>query len=186
MPFITSTLQQTAANRLNFSSSKTMRIAQKLYESIDIGTETVGLITYMRTDSTRLSDTFIKDAFGYIKKKYGAEYIGIVKNNQKSKTNVQDAHEAIRPTSIERTPESIKEYLTTDEYKLYRIIYYRALASLMSDAKMLSTTIILENNGYTFKSTGSVITFKGYLEAYGEYLDNEDVILPNFSEYKQR
>ena len=155
MPFITSTLQQTAANRLNFSSSKTMRIAQKLYESIDIGTETVGLITYMRTDSTRLSDTFIKDAFGYIKKKYGAEYIGIVKNNQKSKTNVQDAHEAIRPTSIERTPESIKEYLTTDEYKLYRIIYYRALASLMSDAKMLSTTIILENNGYTFKSKES-------------------------------
>ncbi|NLL01655.1 MAG: type I DNA topoisomerase [Mollicutes bacterium] len=186
MPFITSTLQQTAANRLNFSSSKTMRIAQKLYESIDIGTETVGLITYMRTDSTRLSDTFIKDAFGYIKKKYGAEYIGIVKNSQKSKTNVQDAHEAIRPTSIERTPESIKEYLTTDEYKLYRIIYYRALASLMSDAKMLSTTIILENNGYTFKSTGSVITFKGYLEAYGEYLDNEDVILPNFSEYKTK
>lgn len=186
MPFITSTLQQTAANRLNFSSSKTMKIAQKLYESIDLGSETVGLITYMRTDSTRLSDTFVKETFGYIKKKYGAEYIGAVKNNKKSNTNVQDAHEAIRPTSIERTPESIKEYLTNDEYKLYRLVYYRALASLMADAKTLATTIILENNGYTFKSTGSIITFKGYLEAYGEYFDNEDVILPDFGNYKTK
>lgn len=185
MPFTTSTLQQTCANKLNFGSSKTMRIAQKLYESVDIGTETVGLITYMRTDSTRLSESFVKDTYAYIKKKYGPEYIGPVKAS-KSKANVQDAHEAIRPTAISRTPESIKEYLTPDEYKVYSIIYARALASLMADAKVLATVIILENNGYTFKSTGSILIFKGYLEAYGAYVDNEDVILPDFSDYKTK
>ncbi|MDD2409246.1 MAG: type I DNA topoisomerase, partial [Bacilli bacterium] len=183
MPFTTSTLQQTCANKLNFGSSKTMKIAQKLYESVNIGTETVGLITYMRTDSTRLSPGFIDDTYKYIKKKYGDNYIGSVKIN-KSKNKVQDAHEAIRPTSIERTPESIKDYLSSDEYKIYSIIYYRALASLMSDAKTLATTLILENNGYTFKSTGSILTFDGYLAAYGKYVDNEDVILPDFSDYK--
>ncbi|MDD2238580.1 MAG: type I DNA topoisomerase [Bacilli bacterium] len=183
MPFTTSTLQQTCANRLNFGSSKTMKIAQKLYESVNIGTETVGLITYMRTDSTRLSPGFIDDTYKYIKKKYGDNYIGYVKTN-KSKNKVQDAHEAIRPTSIERTPESIKDYLSNDEYKIYSIIYYRALASLMSDAKTLATTLILENNGYTFKSTGSILTFDGYLKVYGKYVNNEDVILPDFSNYK--
>lgn len=183
MPFTTSTLQQTCANKLNFGSSKTMRVAQKLYESINIGTETVGLITYMRTDSTRLSPSFIEDTYKYIKKKYGDNYLGAVKVN-KNKNNVQDAHEAIRPTSIERTPESIKEYLSNDEYKIYSIIYYRALASLMADAKTLATTITLENNGYTFKSTGSILTFDGYLAAYGKYVDNEDVILPDFTGYK--
>ncbi|MDD4187674.1 MAG: type I DNA topoisomerase [Bacilli bacterium] len=186
MPFTTSTLQQAGANKLNFASSKTMRIAQKLYESIDIGTETVGLITYMRTDSTRLSEVFVADTYNYIKKKYGPEYIGPVKKGKRKVGKIQDAHEAIRPTSIERTPESIKEYLSADEYKLYSIIYYRALASLMANAKTLATTIILENNGYTFKSTGSIVTFKGYLEAYGKYLDNEDIILPDFSEYKTK
>jgi len=186
MPFITSTLQRACATKLNFGSSKTMRVAQKLYESVDIGTETVGLITYMRTDSTRLSESFVKDTYSYIKKKYGNEYIGSVKVNKSKKTNVQDAHEAIRPTSIERTPESIKEYLTADEFKVYSIIYYRALASLMADAKTLATVIILENNGYTFKSTGSVLTFDGYLAAWGAYTDNEDVILPDFSDYQSK
>ena len=185
MPFTTSTLQQACANKLNFGSSKTMRVAQKLYESIDIGTETVGLITYMRTDSTRLSESFVADTYKYIKKKYGDNYVGAVKAS-KSKNNVQDAHEAIRPTSIERTPESLKDYLSNDEYKIYSIIYYRALASLMADAKVLATTIVLENNGYTFKSTGSVLTFDGYLAAYQAYVDNEDVILPNFSNYKTK
>jgi len=185
MPFTTSTLQQTCANKLNMGSSKTMRIAQKLYESVDIGSETVGLITYMRTDSTRLSDAFIKDTYAYIKKKYGPEYIGPVKVN-KAKNNVQDAHEAIRPTSILRTPESIKSHLSAEEYKVYSIIYYRALACLMADAKVLATTIILENNGYTFKSTGSVMIFDGYLAAYGPYTLNEDVILPDFSGYKTK
>jgi len=185
MPFITSTLQQACANKLYFSAKQTMRVAQKLYESVDIGTETVGLITYMRTDSVRLSPSFIDDTFKYIKKKYGADYVGAVKQS-KAKGNVQDAHEAIRPTDINRTPDSIKEHLSADEYKIYSIIYYRALASLMADAKTLATSIILENNGYTFKSTGSVITFKGYLEAWGRYTDNEDVILPDFSNYKSK
>lgn len=183
MPFITSTLQQMASNKLGFGSSKTMKIAQKLYEGIDIGTETVGLITYMRTDSTRFSSSFVSDAFKFIKKKYGEEYIGSVKVSKK-KNNVQDAHEAIRPTSILRDPEKIKEFLTTEEYKLYKMIYIRSLASLMAEAKVLATSINLFNNGYTFKATGQVLTFDGYLKVYKEYEKNEDVILPNFKNYK--
>ena len=181
-PFRTSTLQQMAANRLNFSSSKTMQIAQKLYEGMNIGSETVGLITYMRTDSTRLSDVFVNDTKNYIKGKYGAEYVGSVKASREPK-GAQDAHEAIRPTSIMRTPESIREYLSNDEYKLYRLIYIRSLAYLMSSAKTLATTVNLENNGYMFKATGSVLKFDGYLKVYQEYEDNEDVILPDFKNY---
>ena len=181
-PFRTSTLQQMAANRLNFSSSKTMQIAQKLYEGMNIGSETVGLITYMRTDSTRLSDVFVEDTKNYIKGKYGAEYVGSVKQAKEPK-GAQDAHEAIRPTSIMRTPESIREYLSNDEYKLYRLIYIRSLAYLMSSAKTLATTVNLENNGYMFKATGSVLKFDGYLKVYQEYEDNEDVILPDFKNY---
>ena len=181
-PFRTSTLQQMAANRLNFSSSKTMQIAQKLYEGMNIGSETVGLITYMRTDSTRLSDVFVEDTKNYIKGKYGAQYVGSVKQVKEPK-GAQDAHEAIRPTSIMRTPESIKEYLSNDEYKLYRLIYIRSLAYLMSSAKTLATTVNLENNGYMFKATGSVLKFDGYLKVYQEYEDNEDVILPDFKNY---
>ncbi len=181
--FRTSTLQQVASSKLNFSASKTMKIAQKLYEGIDIGSETVGLITYMRTDSVRLSDEFVKSTFGYIKGKYGEEYIGYVKKGKKSE-NVQDAHEGIRPTSINRTPDEMKEYLSIDEYKLYKLIYIRALASLMHDAKTLATTIILDNNDYSFKATGSVLTFDGYLKVYSEYEDNEDVILPDLKNYK--
>ena len=181
-PFRTSTLQQMAANRLNFSSSKTMQIAQKLYEGMNIGSETVGLITYMRTDSTRLSDVFVEDTKNYIKGKYGSEYVGSVKQAKEPK-GAQDAHEAIRPTSIMRTPESIKEYLSNDEYKLYRLIYIRSLAYLMSSAKTLATTVNLENNGYMFKATGSVLKFDGYLKVYQEYEDNEDVILPDFKNY---
>ena len=183
LPFTTSSLQQACANKLNFGASKTMRIAQKLYESVDIGTETVGLITYMRTDSTRLSDTFVSDVKSYITKNYGKEYVGSVKKTIE-KQNVQDAHEAIRPTSILRTPESVKEYLSSDEYKVYSIIYYRALASLMCDAKVLATTITLENNGYLFKATGSVLVFDGFLKVYQKYMDNEDVVLPDLSDYK--
>lgn len=183
LPFTTSTLQQACANKLGFSASKTMKIAQKLYESVDIGTETVGLISYMRTDSTRLSETFISDAKNYIIKNFGKEYVGYIKEN-KNKVNVQDAHEAIRPTSINRTPISLKDYLTKDEYKVYNIIYNRALASLMSDAKVLATTIILDNNDYKFKATGQVQIFDGYLKVYGEYTDSEDNILPDLEGYK--
>ena len=183
MPFTTSTLQQACANKFNFGASKTMRIAQKLYEGIDIGSETVGLITYMRTDSTRLSDTFVTSCHKYIEGNYGKNYVGAIKKS-KSKINVQDAHEAIRPTSIDRNPEKIKQYLSNDEYKVYSFIYYRALASLMADAKTLATTIILDNNDYKFKATGSVITFNGFLEVYGNYTDAQDELLPDLTNYK--
>ena len=181
--FKTSTLQQLASTKLGFAPAKTMKIAQNLYEGVDLGSETVGLITYMRTDSVRISDSFITETYGYIKKTYGDDYIGYVKKGKRSE-NVQDAHEGIRPTSINRTPENVKPYLSSDEYKLYRLIYIRALASLMKDAKTLATTVILENNGYTFKATGSVLVFDGYLKVYHEYEDSEDVILPDFKNYK--
>lgn len=182
-PFITSTLQQAASNKLNFSSKKTMTIAQKLYEGINIGSETVGLITYMRTDSIRLSNEFVSSTLKYIDVTYGKEYVGTIKKSKK-KENVQDAHEAIRPTSITRTPESIKEYLTNDEYKLYRIIYYRALASLMKDAKQKLTSVILNNNDYKFKVNGSIITFDGYLKVYSEYEKSEDKVIPDLDKFK--
>ena len=181
--FKTSTLQQLASTKLNFAPSKTMKIAQQLYEGVDLGSETVGLITYMRTDSVRISDSFVAETYNYIKGNYGDEYVGYVKKGKKNES-MQDAHEGIRPTSILRTPESVKAYLSNDEYKLYRLIYIRALASLMKDAKTLATTVILENNGYTFKATGSVLKFDGYLKVYSEYEDSEDVILPDFKNYK--
>ena len=175
--FITSTLQQAAVNKLNYSASKTMRIAQKLYEGVDLGSETVGLITYMRTDSTRLSPLFIDETFKYIEKNYGKEYVGYVKKSKKNE-NVQDAHEGIRPTSINRTPESVKQYLTNEEYKVYKLIYDRALSSLMADSKYLQTTIILDNNDYKFKSSGSVVIFDGFLKTYQDN-EEDDNKLPN-------
>ncbi len=178
-PFKTSTLQQTAAAKISFAPSKTMSVAQKLYEGIDIGSETTGLITYMRTDSIRMSDDFIKQTYAYIDSVYGKEYVGYVKKGKKNE-NMQDAHEGIRPTNINNTPDKMKKYLSTDEHKLYSLVYYRALASLMIDAKLKTTTIILENNEYTFKTTGSVLVFDGYLKVYSKYEDQEDVILPKF------
>ena len=176
-PFITSTMQQEAISKLGFSSKKTMQVAQKLYEGIDIENDTIGLITYMRTDSVRLSDEFIKTSYAFIKENYGEEYIGYVKKSKK-RENVQDAHEAIRPSSINRTPDSIKKYLTKDEFKLYEMIYARALASLMADAKLNQTTITLDNNNTTFKTTGSVLIFEGYLKVYGKFESSEDKALP--------
>lgn len=176
-PFITSTMQQEAISKLGFSSKKTMQVAQKLYEGIDIENDTIGLITYMRTDSARLSDEFIKSSYAFIKENYGEEYIGYVKKSKK-RENVQDAHEAIRPSSINRTPDSIKKYLTKDEFKLYEMIYARALASLMADAKLSQTTITLDNNNTTFKTTGSVLIFEGYLKVYGKFESSEDKVLP--------
>ena len=176
-PFITSTMQQDASNKLNFNAKKTMSLAQKLYEGIDIGSETVGLITYMRTDSIRLSDEFIKETYKYINDTYGKEYVGYVKTAKK-KDNVQDAHEAIRPTSIFRTPAKMKEFLSKDEYKLYELIYYRALSSMMSDAKVNATTLILRNNDYDFKATGQVLLFDGYLKVYKEFEESSDKELP--------
>lgn len=182
LPFITSTLQQAAGNKLGMSAKKTMSIAQKLYEGIDLGDETVGLITYMRTDSTRLSYDFIKETENYIETKYGKEYKGSA--HQKNSEFSQDAHEAIRPTSIKRDPLSMKPYLTPDEFKLYRIIYYRALASLMAGAKTLNTSITLNNNDYKFKVNGQSLTFKGYLEVYSDYENITENSLPLFEENK--
>ena len=179
-PFITSTMQQEASTKLNFNAKKTMSIAQKLYEGIDIGTETVGLITYMRTDSIRLSDDYIKSAYAFINENYGKEYVGYVKKAKK-KDNVQDAHEAIRPTSVNRTPEKMREYLSNDEYKLYNLIYNRALQSLMADAKVNATTIIFDNNDYKFKTTGQTILFDGYLKVYKDIEKDEDGEVPKFN-----
>ena len=182
-PFTTSTLEQEASTKLGFTSKKTMMIAQKLYEGINLKDGAEGLISYMRTDSVRLSDEFIKDTYGYIKDNYGSEYVGYVKKSNKTE-NVQDAHEAIRPTNINNNPEKIKEYLTNDEYKLYSLIYYRALASLMKDAKVEATTVILDNNNYQFKINGQILIFDGYLKVYSKYEDSEDKVLPDFSNYK--
>ena len=180
-PYITSTLQQEASSKLNFTSKKTMMLAQKLYEGITLKDETVGLITYMRTDSIRLSDEFVKSTYGFIRDNYGDVYVGYVKTSKK-KDNVQDAHEAIRPTSINRRPDDVREFLTSDEFKLYKLIYNRALASLMKDAVMEVTSIILNNNDYKFKVTGSIVKFDGYLKVYD---DNEDdgELLPDFGKY---
>lgn len=180
-PFITSTLQQEASTKLGFSAKKAMSIAQKLYEGIDLGSETVGLITYMRTDSIRLSDDFIGPAMKHIEENYGKKYIGYIKKSKKVE-NVQDAHEAIRPTSVLRDPLKIKEHLSADEFKLYSLIYKRTLASLMADAKVNQTTVILDNHDYKFKTTGQILIFDGYLKIYKDYESSEDRILPEIGE----
>lgn len=184
LPFITSTLQQEASTKLGFSAKKTMSVAQKLYEGIDLEKETVGLITYMRTDSTRLSDDFVKPAMKYIEEEYGREYLGTVKTSKKTE-NVQDAHEGIRPTSVLRVPEKLKKYLSTDEYKLYSLIFKRTIASLMADAKVNQTTVVLDNNDYKFKATGQEMLFDGYLKIYSDYETSEDKILPKIGEKEE-
>lgn len=180
LPFITSTLQQEASIKLNFSSKKTMSIAQKLYEGISIRGNQEGLITYMRSDSTRLSDVFVKEAFNYIEYTYGKNYVGRV--HQKNNKNVQDAHEAIRVTHIEYTPDSIKNDLSNDEYKLYKLIYARTIAYLMAPSQSDSVSITIMNNEHEFNASGSILTFDGYLKAYQDYEQNKDTILPKLEE----
>lgn len=182
LPFITSTLQQEASTKLGFPAKKTMSIAQKLYEGIDLGEETVGLISYMRTDSIRLSLDFVTPAMKYIEENYGKNYVGYVKSAKKTE-NVQDAHEAIRPTSIMREPTKIKQYLTSDEFKLYSMIYKRTVASLMADAKVNQTTVVFDNCDYKFKATGQILIFDGYLKVYKDYESSEDKILPDFDNH---
>lgn len=180
MPFITSTLQQEASTKLGFSAKKTMQVAQRLYEGIEVESGVEGLISYMRTDSTRLSDGFIQSSLTFIEEKFGKEYKGSIR--QKNSENAQDAHEACRPTDINRTPESIKSYLNNDQYKLYKLIYARTLASLMAPAKSDSLNVIIENNGCEFSANGSVLIFDGYLKVYGDYETNKDELLPSLSE----
>ena len=181
LPFITSTLQQEASSKLGYKARRTMSIAQKLYEGINLGNETVGLITYMRTDSTRLSQSFVNEALDYVKEKYGPNYAGKPKVGKK-KDNVQDAHEGIRPTSVMRTPESVKGHLKDEEFKLYSLIYARAVASLMSGAQFDATSIVLNNNGYQFNISGSVLKFDGYLRLYGPYEKQKNEFLPLLEE----
>ncbi len=177
-PFITSTLQQEASNKLYFSAKKTMMLAQKLYEGIDINGNPVGLITYMRSDSVRYSEEFIKDVKTYITNNYGKEYANYNPKFKKNK-NAQDAHEAIRPTDINRTPSSIKKYLTPDLFKLYKLIYLRSLASLMAPAQLNQTSVVIHNNHYQFKSNGQELLFDGYLKVYSEYENTKNNLLPN-------
>lgn len=180
LPFITSTMQQEASTKLNFSAKKTMQVAQRLYEGVSIDGEYTGLITYMRTDSTRLSDTFVSAAKALIAEKWGKEYIGYYRT--KNDANAQDAHEAIRPTSLANLPEKIKDSLTNDQYRLYRLIYYRALASLMANVKLNSTTVTFTSKDYDFTASGSVMVFDGYLKAYREYESSKNEELPKFTE----
>ncbi|HEY4537511.1 MAG TPA: type I DNA topoisomerase [Erysipelothrix sp.] len=183
LPFITSTLQQEASTRLGFASRKTMRVAQKLYEGIEMGGENEGLITYMRTDSTRLSDVFVKDTKAYIENQYGKKYVGKYRAGKKT-DNQQDAHEAIRPTSIHRTPESVKQYLSKDEYSLYRFIYRRALASLMASAEFDAISVVFSQNDYDFNGSGQILTFDGYMRAY-DYEKSSDKIMGKLDENKK-
>ena len=167
-PFITSTLQQDASVKYNYSAKRVMTIAQRLYEGIEVGKELVGLITYMRTDSVRLSDEFLDSTKEYIEKTYGENYYKGVKKVSNKGKNVQDAHEAIRPTNIERTPESIKKYLSLEEYKIYSLIYNRALASLMKDAVVEDTKVDVVNGKHLFLIQGEKVLFDGFLKVYEE------------------
>lgn len=188
-PFITSSLQQEAARKLNFRARKTMMVAQQLYEGIDLGRSAggiTGLITYMRTDSTRISDTAKQETKGFIEEKYGKEYIGIQKETKKQQ-GAQDAHEAIRPTSVHRDPRSLKDVLTNDQYRLYKLIWERFVASQMAPAVMDTVTIHLENNNIEFRASGSQVKFNGFMKVYVESSDDnnkkiEDKILPELEE----
>lgn len=163
-PLITSKLQQIAYNQLGFSAKKTMQIAQQLYEGVDVGrNEVVGLITYMRTDSTRISDEAFQMGTNYIAKRYGKEYIGM-QPKKSNKKNIQDAHEAIRPTYITFEPESIRDNLTSDQYKLYNIIWKNFIMSIMKPAEFDVTDVYIDNNNYLFFATGQILVFDGFLK----------------------
>jgi len=176
-PFTTSTLQQEASHKLNYTGQRTMMIAQRLYEGIDLDNETVGLITYMRTDSTRMSQAFMNPAKSYIEKEYGKQYLGSQRKQQTVK-NMQDAHEAIRPTNINHHPDKIRRHLSRDEHRLYTMIYYRAIASMMAPAKFSNTTLNLKNNDTIFRAKAQELVFDGYLKAYGKYESVETSDLP--------
>lgn len=180
-PLTTSTMLQ-AATKLNFSTLKTTFIAQQLYEGIEINGKLQGFISYPRTDSIRLNSNFISIAKELIVKTYGQEYLGIEKN-QANKKNVQDAHEAIRPTDLSITPKIASQFLNKDQLKLYKLIYNRTLSSLMAPAKLLSTTIWLDNNNYQFKLSGQEIEFKGFLIIDDTSIEKEEILsLPNLKE----
>ncbi len=174
-PFITSTLQQEASRKIRFGTKKTMSVAQKLYEGIDLGAEgPVGLITYMRTDSVRVSNDALDDARNYIKTNYGNEYLPGSPNTFKVKKSAQDAHEAIRPTFVDKIPESIKEFLSDEEYKLYKLIWQRFVASQMTPMIYDQTTVEIEAGKAVFRATGSIIKFAGFSAVYLEGKEEEE------------
>ncbi len=176
-PFITSTLQREASNKLGYGVSKTMQIAQKLYEGIEIGGEPIGLITYMRTDSVRVSDDAQAASKDFILDNFGENYYPKTPNNYvkgvKGK-NVQDAHEAIRPSYIDKTPDSIKQYLTSEQYRLYKLIWSRFISSQMENAKVKNTSVDINAGDYTFKTGTSKVVFDGFLKVYNENDDEPD------------
>ncbi|GAA0734935.1 type I DNA topoisomerase [Clostridium oceanicum] len=177
-PFTTSTLQQDAYRKLNFSTKKTMSIAQQLYEGIDVkGFGTVGLITYMRTDSVRISKEAKEAAANYIKETYGEEYIPKTERIFKSKKNIQDAHEAIRPTNVAINPEIAKQNLTPQQNKLYTLIWRRFLASQMASCILDSTSIVIENGVYEFRASGSKVKFDGFMKVYEYYKEEEKKVV---------
>ncbi len=185
-PFTTSTLQQTASSRLGFGASRTMQIAQKLYQGVEIEGETIGLITYMRTDGTNLSKDAVVAFRDYIKKEIGNEYLpeSALNYSGKKAKNAQEAHEAIRPTDVIRTPQSVKKYLSTDQNKLYDLIWSRALSSQMQSAKFDRNTITItsNNNDTVCKASGSVLKFDGFLKIYNNQgKDDDENILPSVS-----
>ncbi len=173
-PFITSSLQQEASRKMNFTARRTMRVAQQLYEGIALGKEgTVGLITYMRTDSTRISEVAQNDARAFIKENYGEAYVPTEIKNYKVKSNAQNAHEAIRPTYVTKTPEAVKPFLSNDQYKLYKLIWERFIASQMVSAQLEQTTVVIQSGNYEFTATGTEVLFKGYMEVYEEGKDEK-------------
>lgn len=174
-PFTTSTIQQEASRRLGFSNKKTMSIAQRLYEGVNIGSETVGLITYMRTDSVRVSAEAIEMVRGFIGKQYGNNYIPESPNEYKTKsTNSQDAHEAIRPANLDYKPQDVKQKLDKDEYALYELIFSRFVASQMAPALLDQTTAIINGGKFTFRVSGSVVVFNGFLAVYNDVTEEKN------------
>lgn len=187
VPFTTSSLQQEAARKLNFRAKKTMMLAQQLYEGIDLGKEgTVGLITYMRTDSTRISEVAQGEAYEYISQHYGKEYTKEDSRKEKKNANIQDAHEAVRPTSTLKEPQSLKEYLSRDQLRLYKLIWERFVASQMAQAVMDTMSVDLQNGSVLFRATGSKIKFPGFMKVYVEGTDDtveeQNKLLPDLKE----
>src|SRR3954469_10451928 len=173
-PFITSKLQQEASRKLGFAVKKTMMLAQKLYEGVELGAEgAVGLITYMRTDSTRVSEAALNEVRDFIGGQYGANYLPEKAVHYRSKKDAQDAHEAIRPSDVSRTPDSLARFLNKEELKLYRLIWQRFVASQMTPAIFDQTTIDIEAGRFTFRATGSVQKFDGFLKVYQEGRDEK-------------
>ncbi|MDI6752288.1 MAG: type I DNA topoisomerase, partial [bacterium] len=180
-PFITSKLQQEAFSRLGFAAKKTMSVAQELYEGIDIGGLPVGLITYMRTDSVRVSDEAINEVRGWIKKTFSLEYLSEKQQVFTNKNKAQDAHEAIRPTSCAQEPEKIKGYLTSDQFKLYNLIFKRFVSSQMQQAKIMVKEAEIACGDYKFSCSGSTLLFDGYIKVWAYDLE-KDKIIPDLSE----